>query len=73
MRTKRRPGEVRDAIVAVLADHPAGLSVTAITNALSARIGEVAPSSVRSYVRLNPPALFERTQREAYTLARTPS
>lgn len=65
----RRPGEVRDAILAVFAKQPnAEVSTLEIHNALKDSIGEVAPSSVRSYLRLNTPQMFERVARGRYRL-----
>lgn len=66
---KRRPGEVRDAIVAVLSERAAeGASLGEIEQEVSRRIGGTAASSVRSYLRLNTPVLFERTARAHYVL-----
>jgi len=68
MRTKRRPGEVRDAIISVLTARPEGASTSEIDNAVKAMIGDAAPSSIRSYLRLNTPDLFKRNTRGHYTL-----
>ncbi|HEX8716723.1 MAG TPA: DNA methyltransferase [Gemmatimonadaceae bacterium] len=68
MSPKRKPGEVRDAIVAVLASTPAGVSLPEIERRVSQRIGAAAASSIRSYLRLNTPALFSRTARGCYAL-----
>jgi DNA modification methylase len=65
---RRRPGEVRDAIVTVLEGHPRGASVQAITQEVSELIGEVSPSSVRSYLQLNTSTLFARQERAQYSL-----
>jgi site-specific DNA-methyltransferase (adenine-specific) len=65
---RRRPGEVRDAIVQVLETRPGGASVQDISQDVSLMIGEVAPSSVRSYLQLNTPQLFVRTGRAQYML-----
>ncbi len=65
---KRRPGEIRDAIVTVLQDLPDGASLTEIEGRVVERIGSVAPSSVRSYLRLNTPHVFARTERGHYML-----
>ena len=65
---RRRPGEVRDAIVRVLDGRPAAASVQQITNAVVSLIGDVPPSSVRSYLRLNTPELFARMDRAQYVL-----
>ena len=65
---RRRPGVVRDAIVQVLAARRSGASVQEITRDVVELIGDVPPSSVRSYLRLNTPALFARTDRAQYVL-----
>ena len=65
---KRRPGEVRDAILQVLSSRPAGASVGEIENGVESLIGAAAPSSVRSYLRLNTPELFVRSERAQYVL-----
>lgn len=65
---RRRPGEVRDAIVQVLEERPEGASIQEITDEVSGLIGEVAASSVRSYLRLNTPELFARMDRAQYSL-----
>jgi site-specific DNA-methyltransferase (adenine-specific) len=65
---KRRPGEVRDAIVDVLSGHPLGASIADIEAGVSERIGVVPSSSIRSYLRLNTPQLFLRTDRAQYSL-----
>lgn len=66
---RRRPGEVRDAIVGVLEGRSHGASVQEISAEVTRMIGEVSPSSVRSYLQLNTPTLFARTERAQYTLA----
>jgi DNA modification methylase len=70
---RRRPGEVRDAIVQVLEGQTAGASIQQITNEVVGLIGEVPPSSIRSYLRLNTPELFARMDRAQYTLAGIPA
>ena len=65
---RRRPGEVRDAIVRVLEDHPRGATVQEITSEVERLIGGVPASSVRSYLQLNTPALFARMERAQYSL-----
>ena len=65
---RRRPGEVRDAIVQVLRGRPAGATVQEIIEAVEGLVGPVPSSSVRSYLRLNTPALFSRTERAQYIL-----
>ena len=65
---RRRPGEVRDAIVSVLSERPRGASLADIETAVNGLIGAAASSSVRSYLRLNTPTLFARTDRAQYVL-----
>ena len=66
---RRRPGEVRDAIVQVLEGRNAGVTVQNITSEVIRLIGDVPASSVRSYLRLNTPELFARMDRAQYVLA----
>lgn len=65
---RKRPGEVRDAIVRVLEARPRGASVSEITQQVTTMIGTVPASSVRSYLQLNTPALFARMDRAQYVL-----
>ncbi len=65
---KRRPGEVRDAILSVLTARPTGASLQAIEQHVADLIGNAARSSVRSYLRLNTPSIFVRTARGQYGL-----
>ncbi len=65
---RRRPGEVRDAIVQVLERRQQAATLHEITNDVVQLIGAVPPSSVRSYLRLNTPALFLRMDRAQYVL-----
>jgi site-specific DNA-methyltransferase (adenine-specific) len=63
-----RPGEVRDAIVQYLSESAAA-TVKQITQAVAGKFPhEVAPSSIRSYLRLNTPEIFERLDRGQYRL-----
>lgn len=68
MSSKRRPGEVRDAIVQALSARPAGASVQEITAAVFSQLGLVPASSIRSYLQLNTPRLFLRSDRGQYVL-----
>lgn len=68
MAKRRRPGEVRDAIVSVLKSRPHGATVSEIAQQVGALIGEVPASSIRSYLQLNTPALFARMERAQYVL-----
>ena len=65
---RKRPGEVRDAVVRVLEARPRGASVAEITQQVTALIGDVPASSVRSYLQLNTPQLFARMDRAQYKL-----
>ena len=66
---RRPPGQVRDAIVQVLNDCGGSANVQQITGGVVELIGDVPPSSVRSYLRLNTPALFARMDRAQYSIA----
>ena len=68
---KRRPGEVRDAILSVLTARPAGAPLHTIERHVVDLIGHAARSSVRSYLRLNTPTIFVRTVRGHYGLKTT--
>lgn len=70
---RRRPGEVRDAIVTILSNKPNGASITEIQDAVHVLIGRAAPSSVRSYLRLNSDSLFRRQDRGVYTIREAPA
>lgn len=66
---RRKPGEIRDAIVAVLQEHGGEASVAEIRAAVAFRVvGPLSPSSVRSYLRLNTPETFCRTRSGRYRL-----
>lgn len=69
MTIRRRPGEIRDAIVNYLAQKPQGASVTEINDAVQWTLGDSIPSSsVRSYLRLNADNLFIHESRGHYSL-----
>jgi hypothetical protein len=69
MSARRRPGQVRDAIVEFLEEQRAGARVSEIRAAVEARLGGRVPSSsVRSYLRLNTGKLFDRTGYGRYRL-----
>ena len=70
---RRPPGQVRDAIVAVLRTYPDGASPRLIEQAVQQHLGPVAGSSIRSYLRLNTPGLFERPARGLYRLRAAPT
>ena len=74
MTLRRRPGEIRDAIVSYLAQRPQGASVTEINDAVQRALGDhTSSSSVRSYLRLNADDLFIRESRGHYSLFPTGS
>src|SRR6266849_295554 len=64
----RAPGTIRDAIVRYLSAAGKVASLPEIREAISKELGEVSPSSVRSYLNLNVPNTFERTGRGTYRL-----
>lgn len=65
----KAPGQVRDSILAYLGALGRDASLTEIVDAVDAKVGRVAESSVRSYLNLNSPGIFERTARGRYKLA----
>lgn len=67
-RQRRAPGTVRDAILSAVATHPSGLSLGEIIEAVQNQIGSASPSSIRSYLRLNTPTVFEKPRRAYYSL-----
>ena len=69
MEDRCRPGEIRDAIVGFLAQRQAPASVAEIRAAVATHIKALAPSSVRSYLRLNTGTIFERTGHGSYALS----
>ena len=64
--TKQPPGRVRDAIVKILEESDAPLSIARIETGVRKQIGETPTSSIRSYLRLNTPQLFVRVRRGVY-------
>lgn len=71
MREKRRPGEVRDAIISVLTDKPEGASIAEIEYGVNRFFGKASSSSIRSYLRRNTRSLFKRNSRGFYCLRET--
>lgn len=67
MNHRAAPGLVRDSIVNYLTAAESA-SIAEIREAVVARIGDVPASSVRSYLNLNTPELFQRTARGRYKL-----
>jgi site-specific DNA-methyltransferase (adenine-specific) len=68
---RRAPGQIRDAILAVVSSRRHGASVAEISEGVSGLIGRVPQSSVRSYLRLNTDKVFRRERRGVYTIAGT--
>jgi hypothetical protein len=64
----RAPGTIRDAIVGYLSAADKEASISEIRAAIAKQLGDVSPSSVRSYLNLNVPRTFERTARGTYRL-----
>ena len=62
------PGRVRDSIVGYLS-RVESASIDEIYNFVSADLGEVPASSVRSYLNLNTPGRFTRTAKGRYSLS----
>jgi len=65
---KQAPGAVRDSIIRVLSAHPRGAPVAEIIQAVNAHIGPTPASSIRSYLNLNSPRFFVRSERGVYHL-----
>jgi site-specific DNA-methyltransferase (adenine-specific) len=70
---KRNPGEVRDAIITVLSKQSEPMMVSDIAESVNHLIGETPSSSIRSYLRLNTPSIFDRESRGYYYLTRQQS
>lgn len=66
---RKRPGQIRDAILEHLRETNGDASVAEIEGAVTERLGfDVSASSIRSYLRLNTPQMFVRTARGRYRL-----
>ncbi len=62
MHRRAAPGIIRDSIISYLAGAE-NASIQEIQEAVTARLGSISPSSVRSYLNLNTPDIFQRTAR----------
>lgn len=62
------PGRIRDAILSYMEAIEGDASIPQITNAITALIGPVAASSIRSYLNVNVGTVFDRTARGRYRL-----
>ena len=60
---------MRDAILAALSERPEGETVSRIAEKVELILGPTPASSIRSYLRLNTPEIFRRTDRGQYALA----
>jgi DNA modification methylase len=65
---RQAPGRIRDSIMGYLAERGSGASVKEVHTAVERHVGRVAPSSVRSYLNLNTPEMFERIGRGQYKI-----
>lgn len=63
-----QPGAIRDSIIDHLEAVGREAPLAELVAAVRLRLGRVSPSSVRSYLRLNVPDLFQRTGRGCYKL-----
>ena len=66
--SRNYPGQVRDAILQVLALTSRPLAIKEIENRVERIAGPMPPSSIRSYLRLNTPDTFVREERGVYSL-----
>lgn len=62
------PGTIRDSVVGFLTAIDREATIEEIRAAVALQVGKVPASSVRSYLNLNTPLLFERVQRGRYRL-----
>ena len=65
----RAPGSIRDPIMEYLSAVAGSASVKEISHAVALQVGDVPASSIRSYLNLNAPGVFERVGRGRYRLA----
>jgi site-specific DNA-methyltransferase (adenine-specific) len=67
-RMPHSPGAIRDSIIDYMENVGREVPIPEICAAVQLKLGQVSASSVRSYLRLNVPDLFERTSRGCYRL-----
>ncbi|EKU24254.1 DNA-methyltransferase [Xanthomonas graminis] len=65
---KHAPGAVRDSVIQALSFHPDGAAVGEIIQTVNSSLGPTPASSIRSYLNLNTPKLFVRSERGIYQL-----
>lgn len=70
--SRRRPGQVRDAIVSVLSSKSRGASVAEIEEGVRGLIGEAPTSSILSYLGLNTGSIFDRADCGSYVIRDAP-
>jgi site-specific DNA-methyltransferase (adenine-specific) len=64
----RAPGSIRDAIIEFISVADRDVSLGEIREGIATKLGDVPSSSVRSYLNLNVPKIFERVGRGRYRL-----
>lgn len=69
--TRFPPGKVRDAILHIMSQSAASMSVNDIELRINLIVGPTPSSSIRSYLRLNTPNIFIREERGIYRLRDT--
>lgn len=68
---RRPPGQIRDAIMSYFASKEGDASLGEIIEGVQDILGEEVPySSIRSYLRINTPDIFQRTGRGRYKVVR---
>lgn len=65
---KQAPGAVRDSIIRALSVRPEGAPVGEIARAVNDCLGPTPASSIRSYLNINTPKYFVRSERGVYQL-----
>lgn len=67
-KAKNSPGAVRDSIIRALSVRPDGAQVSELIQAVNDSLGPTPSSSIRSYLNLNTPKYFVRSERGLYQL-----
>jgi DNA modification methylase len=67
-KVKKSPGAVRDSIIRALSVRPDGAQVSELIQAVNDTLGPTPSSSIRSYLNLNTPKYFVRSERGTYQL-----
>src|SRR5436305_14020552 len=66
--TRYSPGKMRDAIIHIMSQSTASMSINDIEMRVNQIVGPTPSSSIRSYLRLNTPDVFTREDRGVYRL-----